>query len=314
MKPVVVVGDDGYARAIADFVTAVAARPSLLLSPDDPGLRRRMAAAEWIVEAAGQDPARKRMVLAHGASSGDAIVTSDASVITRAELIAGLPPDFQRRHAVAHFFFPLKHCRLVELVTASAGSRPMDAERVAVLQGWLSAGLGRSVFRLPDYPGFCANRLGLFMIAAALSRAGETGADCAAIDRLAIPALGLARSGLFGTADLIGLPTLAALLSALAQRLPPDDPLQRHGPSALAALGQVEAAGVGRLIDRDRTAGRGFRFAGGPGAAEADARPETVIAALARDRDRYAALVAGQNGIGAEALGGIMRQSYGWDG
>jgi len=285
MNPVVVVGDDGYAEALTGFL---ADRGGVrLVSPDAHDLQDSLATAQWIIEAAGRDPERKRAVLAHCATTVCPVVTSDSSVITRAELIAGLPADFQRRHAVAHFFFPLKYCPLVELVTGSEAAAPMNDKAVAILQSRLSGDLGRAVVRLPDNAGFCANRVGLFTIAVAFSRALSSEADRGAIDSMAIPALGLPRSGLFGTAGLIGFPTLIALLSALMQRLPADDPLSEHGSTALEALGREDA----------------------PGRASA---AEAVVAALACDRDNYMALVAGQNGLDMETLRRIMTQSYGW--
>jgi 3-hydroxyacyl-CoA dehydrogenase len=287
VNPVLVVGDDGYAGALAGLVASGTHSAPGLVSPDAPDLQDRLAAAGWIIEAAGQDPERKRAVLARCAETGCPIVTSDSSVITRAELIGGLPADFQRRHAVAHFFFPLKHCPLVELVTGSEGTAQLDDEAAAALTVRLSEELGRAVVRLPDSAGFCANRVGLFVLAAAFSRARSSGADRAVIDRLAIPALGLPRSGLFGTADLIGLPTLTALLSSTVQRLPADDPMHGHAPSALAALAQPAAVGP-------------------------DHGAEVVVAALAHDRDRYMELVAAQNGIGMATLWQVMNKSYGW--
>lgn len=285
VNPVVVVGDDGYAEALASFL---ADREDVrLVSPDAHDLQDSLATAQWIIEAAGQYPERKRAVLARCAATDCPIVTSDSSVLTRAELIAGLPADFQRRHAVAHFFFPLKYCPLVELVTGSETAAPMNDKAVATLQSRLSSDLSRAVVRLPDNAGFCANRVGLFTIAAAFSRALSSKADRGAIDSMAIPALGLSRSGLFGTAGLIGFPTLIALLSALMQRLPADDPLSEHGFIALEALGREDA----------------------PGRASA---AEAVVAALACDRDNYMALVAGQNDLDMETLRRIMKQSYGW--
>lgn len=287
VSPVLVVGDDGYAKALAGFIADHGA--ARLVSPDAPDLQDSLAASRWIIEAAGQDPERKRAVLARCAVTDCPVVTSDSSVIARAELIAGLPADFQQRHAVAHFFFPLKYCPLVELVTGSATAAPMNDEAVAALRSRLSGDLGRAVVHLPDNAGFCANRVGLFTIAAAFSRALGSEADRGAIDRMAIPALGLPRSGLFGTAGLIGFPTLIALLSALMQRVSDDDPLLVHGPVALEAL------------ERDDAPGRA-------GAAEA------IVAALACDRNNYMALVAGQNGVDMETLRRIMKQSYGWSG
>lgn len=288
MSPVLVVGDDGYAEALAGFVVR-AGGAARLISPDAPDLADGLAMAGWVIEAAGQDPGRKRGVLARCAETDCPTVTSDSSVVTRAELIDGLPAHFQRRHAVAHFFFPLKHCPLLELVTRSAGAAPMDGETAATLRARLSQELGRAVVDMPDRAGFCANRVGLYTIAAAFARAMKQGADRAAIDRLAVPALGLPRSGLFGTAGLIGLPVLAALLRALILRLPAGDPLHEHGPAALAALETDKAGGD-------------------------DAAAEAIVAALARDRDGYMALVAGEAGIDIETLWRIMRQSYGWGG
>jgi 3-hydroxyacyl-CoA dehydrogenase len=284
----VVVGDDMYAEALTRFLAGNGNGETVLVSPHSSDLLEILESAGWVIEAAGQDLELKRRVLASCEVANCPIVTSDSSIIPRAELISGFSAAFQRRHAVTHFFFPLKHCTLVELVATSGGSIPMSEEIAQVVVGCLTSAYGRKVVEVSDSPGFCANRVGLFTIAAALCLAHQTGTDRSAIDKAAIPTLGLPRSGLFNTAELIGLSTLNALLSALAQRLPEGDALHDYASVAIEAIGQPSPASV-------------------PNCA-----PEDIVVILADIRDRYMQAVAVQNSLDMTTLREIMKQSYGW--
>lgn len=310
--PVLVLGDDVFASAIREFLAASAVVDPVLIAPEAADLEERAATAGWIVEAAGPSSGRKRAVLARCASAGRALVTSDSSVVSRAELIAGLPAEFQARHAVAHFFFPLKHCRLVEVVTSSAGCRPLDDALATALDERLSRDLGRVTVSLPDCAGFCANRLGLHLVASALARIGATGGNCAVMDDLAISRLGLSRAGIFGIVDHVGVATVAGLMRDLRDRLPPDDPFTAVAGPALSVLSALREAGVERLVDRERRPDRSFRFPGEETASGAEDPAEALIGALELDRGRYADLLMRQNGIGPQALARIMAGGYGW--
>lgn len=306
MKSVLIVGDDRFANQLFDMV--VRGFPTDAVSriePEDPQLPERLGQADWVIEIAGQQIERKQAVLRSCAEFAQGLVSSDSSVATRHELLRGLPAAFGRRYAISHFFFPLSHCPLVEVVVGSASDQPLAAVLRDALLDSLGVRLGRSVMELSDTPGFVANRLGLFLIASAISRSSGQAIEPIAIDRAAARALGLPRPALFGTADLIGHPTLIDLLIGLSERLPATDALQSAAPAAIARLKDIEATGNARFIERQP--GRETETSE-PG----DRNLVDLVAALASDRDRYVEGMCRECGISAEVAAQAMRRSYGW--
>jgi len=308
MKSVVIVGDDRFATQLSDLlVCSLPGQPRIQrVALDDPDLPTRLAGADWVIEMAGHALEQKRAVLRHCAHGATGLVTSDASVITRHELLAGLPPDFGNRYAVAHFFFPLTHCPLVELVAASEPDPRLKPLLSDQLRHTLEHHMGRTVVEVSDNPGFIANRLGLFLIASGLALLTQGGPGPAAIDRAGARSLGLPRTGLFGAADLIGHATLKLLLLALCARLSPADPLRLVAPGAVVRLDDLRARGRERFIDRADMRQDQHAAPGGPDVAALTGR-------LQADRDSYMRLVCRETGIPPAGAADIMRKSYGWD-
>jgi len=208
-----------------------------------------IAQADWIIEASGGSAAAKQRILARieVRRTDDSLVTSDESVVPRAELSNGLGDRFERSFAITHFFSPVDRLQLMELVLPASMAPGLAEQLRAACTGPLS----RTVIECSDTPGFLANRIGLFAMAAGIVEAIDGGLAVEEADALASSCLGLPRTGFFGLADLIGLPVVLDLSAELRARLPIGD-----------AWATVDLAGKEPIADMVRQ-GRLGRAAGG---------------------------------------------------
>ena len=299
MRSVLILGDGKEAIDLRDHLTRSCPPGTRVrrFEPDELGTACHWTEADWVIEITGHAPDRKRSVLRRCADLTQGLVTSDSSVITRAELLADMPEGFARRHAVAHFFFPLRHCPLVELVTASTANAPLDGRHGDDLRLMLGGAAGLTAIDVPDSAGFIANRLGLFLIASGLALAREHGIDPTALDLAVAGPLGLPRTALFGTAGLIGYPTFMLLVEMLVARLPPTDPLAQIAIGAMSCLHGPKGG------DRERPVV--------PAPGQGGDAPALALK-LEAARDSYMRRVTAETGVSPEKAAEIMRQSYGW--
>lgn len=307
MRNVVIVGEDRFATQLFDFLVCSFTSQSRVqrIAPGDPNISRQLAGADWIIEMAGNDVGQKRSVLRHSSNVTTALVTSDSSVITRHELLDGLPTAFGGRYAVTHFFFPLSHCPLAELVATSKSDPPLDPALHDKLLDTLGRSLRRTTIQVPDSPGFIANRLGLFFIANGLAFAVHDDLDPIAVDLATAASLGSSTT-IFRIADLIGHSTLKALLLELSARLPPTDPLRLIAPKAIARLETLQSEGRERFIDR--AAPRG-----GQSSVQQNQAALPLIEKLRSERDSYMQHVCKETGVSPAEAADAMRKSYGWN-
>lgn len=308
MKNVLIVGDDQVSIQIFDFLYRSFSDDMTVrqVSLDGAALSELLREADWVIEATGQSLEKKQTILRLCSELTSGLVTSDSSIIPRQELLSGLPSTFAKRYAVTHFFLPLSHCPLVELIANSGIGQPLTPEFHRILMDVLSNRLGRTVVEVSDKPGFIANRLGLFLIANALSLSAANNVKPIAIDRAAIGSLGLPRTALFGTGDLIGHSTLIDLLLALSERLSGSDPLRMITPRAVARLEDVRSTGREKFIDRSAAKTYKSTEEDEKGAVE-------LVKNLRLDRDRYLQQIYEENEISPTLAASIMRKSYGWN-
>lgn len=180
----------------------------------------RLADADWIVEAVIEDPAIKRDLYARiqAVRRPGAILSSNTSTLPRAALVEGLPADFARDFIISHFFNPPRVMRLVELVTAPENPPGLVARARAAAQ----AVLGKTVVHCRDTPGFIANRIGCFWMAAGVLEAARLGLTVEQADAVNA-ALGIPRTGVFGLFDLVGIDLIPHVWGSLMVALPPGD-------------------------------------------------------------------------------------------
>ena len=118
-----------------------------------------LADCDWIIEAVLERTDIKQ-ALYHKLEAirrpGSAI-SSNTSTIGLKVLTAGMSDGFKRDFLITHFFNPPRYMRLLEIV-AGPETAP---ETVAAVTQFADIGLGKSIVRCEDSPGFIANRLGV---------------------------------------------------------------------------------------------------------------------------------------------------------
>lgn len=181
--------------------------------------------AEWIIEVVFEDRDVKaqtyRAIARH--RHPDALVSSNTSTIPLADLTAGMDEAMLPYFAVTHFFNPPRIMRLLELVAGPETS----AETEARLRHICEVQLGKVVIDCRDTPGFIANRIGTFWMAAGAMTALRTGINPELADAVFSRPFGVPRTGVFGLFDYIGLQLLDPIWGGLLQDLPDTDALHR---------------------------------------------------------------------------------------
>lgn len=186
----------------------------------------------------------------------DAIFATNTSGLSIAALAEAMPVTLHPRFCGLHFFNPPRYMPLVELIAAPG----TDATLLDELETWLTTRLGKNVIRARDTPNFVANRVGVFSIIAVIHHSARFGLGFDEVDALTGPLIGRPKSATFRTADVVGLDTLAHVLSTLQATLG-GDPWHRHfvQPDWLqtligqGALGQKTGAGIYRKQARQIT-------------------------------------------------------------
>jgi 3-hydroxyacyl-CoA dehydrogenase len=204
----------------------------------------RLAEADWIVEVVVEDLAVKRDLYARidAVRKPGALISSNTSTLYRADLVAGLSPDFARDFTVTHFFNPPRVMLPVEVV-AGRDSNPAQVARVMDAAETL---LGKVVIPCRDTPGFIANRIGCTWIAIGIVEASRQGLTVEEADAV-MAALGIPRTGVFGLIDLVGLDLVPLVWSSLMQSLPDTDAINRFDLPGCAPVGAlIEAGRYGR--------------------------------------------------------------------
>ena len=195
----------------------------------------KLGECDWIVEVVVERMDIKQrvfeMVDEHRRSGS--VVSSNTSGLSVAAMAEGRSEDFKRHFMVTHFFNPVRYMRLLELV-------PIPETDPAVFAGMAEFGesvLGKGIVYCKDTPNFIANRIGTFGIASVFHWMAEYGIGVAEADALFGPTMGRAKSAVFRTADIVGLDTMAHVLTTIAEDCP-DDPWRDRFtvPASMQAL------------------------------------------------------------------------------
>ena len=185
-----------------------------------------------------------------------AILASNTSGLSITKLGEALPEALKPRFCGIHFFNPPRYMFLVELInTPATEPRVLDD-----LGAFVTSTLGKGVVRAKDTPNFIANRVGIAGLLATLKEAEKFGLTPDVVDDLTGKKLGRASSGTFRTADVVGLDTMAHVVSTLQDNLSAEtDPFYANfaTPPVLARLlelghlGQKTRAGFYKKAGRD---------------------------------------------------------------
>lgn len=185
-----------------------------------------LADRDWIVEAVAEKLEIKRSLFASIASvrKSDCIVSSNTSTIPLAQLLEGMDDSMATHMLITHFFNPPRQMRLLELVTSDR-TQPDAVRRIS---HFLDHALGKSIVPCKDTPGFIANRIGCYWLAAGLNEAIRLGIDVELADAVMGKPFGLPRTGVFGLYDLIGVDLMPQIIRSLQDCLPAEDPMQLY--------------------------------------------------------------------------------------
>ena len=214
---------DRNARARNGVDRALKSRPPAFLDPsaqaritignieDDLELLRE---CNWIVEAIIERPEPKRDLFARiePLMRPNAVVTSNTSGIPIHTLSEGRGETFRQHFLGTHFFNPVRHLHLLELIP-TADTIPDVVVRIRDVAERI---LGKGVILAKDVPGFIANRLGIHGMFRTIRLMEEFGLTIDEVDALTGPFLGRAKSATFRTADISGLDVLLDVSAGLS--------------------------------------------------------------------------------------------------
>lgn len=183
-----------------------------------------------------------------------AILCTNTSGLSIAELAKSLPKSLQERFCGVHFFNPPRYLPLIELVPCPKNS----AEMLDNLETFLVSRLGKNIVRAKDTPNFIGNRIGVFALLVALHYAEKYDLRLDVVDVLTGPLIGHPKSATLRTLDIVGLDTFAHVVNTMANQLK-DDPWHEYfkipawfaGLVERGALGQKTRAGVYRKEGND---------------------------------------------------------------
>lgn len=244
---------DGRARRAIE--RALRSRPPAFMDPDCAARITigntedhldRLAACDWIVEAIVEQPEPKRSLFARleGLVKPDAIVSSNTSGIPIGSLAVGRSEAFRHRFLGTHFFNPVRHLHLLELIP-TADTLPDVVNQVRDVAERL---LGKGVIVARDVPGFIANRIGIHGMFRTVRLMQDFGLGIDEVDALTGPLIGRPKSATFRTADISGLDVLTDVSAGLSASTGEDFSLPDwvHDLVRQGRLGEKSGAGFYR--------------------------------------------------------------------
>lgn len=205
---------------------------------------------DWVVEAIVERPEPKRALFERleAVRRPGSIITSNTSGIPIASLAEGRSESFRQHFLGTHFFNPVRHLHLLELIPA-VDTLP---DVVTVIRDFAERMLGKGVIVARDVPGFIANRLGIQGMFRTIRLMEEFGLTIDEVDALTGPLIGRPRSATFRTADLSGLDILADVSAGLSAATGEDFSLPGwvHDLVRQGRLGEKAGAGFYRKDGR----------------------------------------------------------------
>ncbi|MGC6493552.1 MAG: 3-hydroxyacyl-CoA dehydrogenase/enoyl-CoA hydratase family protein [Myxococcota bacterium] len=207
-----------------------------------------LADCDWIIEVVVERLDIKKHVygwVAEHRSEGS-IVTSNTSGIPLASMCEDMPEEMRRHFMVTHFFNPVRYMRLLELVTGPE-TDPAVADALATFGRNV---LGKGIVFGKDTVNFIANRIGTFGMGATFAAMTDLGMTVEQVDKTFGENMGFAKSAVYRTADVVGLDTLAHVMTNVYENVPDDErrdafllPTYLTSLVEKGALGQKSGAG-----------------------------------------------------------------------
>ena len=211
--------DDPLARnriVKAGLDAALMMQPALFMSPKDAELITignleddfdKIAECDWIVEVIVENLRIKRDLLKRiePVYKKEAIVSTNTSGIPLSAMSKGRSKAFKKRFLGTHFFNPVRYMKLLEII-------PGEETRPEILEFMADFGeriLGKGIVWAKDTPNFVGNRIGVQGMVKVMQLMLEEGISIPEVDALFGPVMGRPKTGMFKTADIVGLDTLA---------------------------------------------------------------------------------------------------------
>ena len=181
----------------------------------------RIKECDWVIEVVKEDMKIKKIVLENAAPhiGPEAILSSNTSGLSLAEMAKVLPEDLRPRFLGTHFFNPPRYMKLFELI-ATAHTDPAITEFVA---DFARRRLGKGIVMAKDTPNFIANRVGVHAMMATVQIMNEMEMGIEDIDAMTGPAIGRPKTATFKLADLVGLDTFVHVAENIYPLIPDDE-------------------------------------------------------------------------------------------
>ena len=218
-------------RFAADSVKALLkAKPAPLFTPERLDLieignleddMARLGEADWVVEVVKEDLDIKKQVLAAAAPfiGPDAVLSSNTSGLSLAEMAEVLPDTLKPRFLGTHFFNPPRYMKLLEVIPIEETS----AAALDLVQSVSTMRLGKGIVPAKDTPNFIANRIGIHAVMLTLQVMEQLGLTVEEVDALTGPPMGRPKTATFRLMDLVGLDTFLHVAENVRRNAPEDE-------------------------------------------------------------------------------------------
>jgi 3-hydroxyacyl-CoA dehydrogenase len=215
--------------ALTGIDNALKAKPAAFYDPDAARLitpgnfeddLEKLAKCDLIIEAVVERMDIKKSLFAKVAKvlAPHAILASNTSGLSIAEMSKDLPEDVQQRFVVMHFFNPVRYMRLLEIIPGPKTSKEITARAAAI--GEL---LGKGIVYGKDTANFVANRIGTHGMMLAIQTMIQDGYTIEEVDKIVGTPMGRPKSAAFQTADIVGIDTFAHVAKNCYDALPNDE-------------------------------------------------------------------------------------------
>ncbi|MGD9182930.1 MAG: 3-hydroxyacyl-CoA dehydrogenase NAD-binding domain-containing protein, partial [Desulfobacterales bacterium] len=200
----------------AGLDAALMNQPALFMSPSDAELItignleddfEKIGDCDWIVEVVVENLKIKQDLLKRieTVRKQDTIVSTNTSGIPLKAMSKGRSKGFKQQFLGTHFFNPVRYMKLLEIIPGEE-TLPETLEFIADFGERI---LGKGIVWAKDTPNFVGNRIGVQGMVKVMQLMLEEGIGIAEVDALFGPAMGRPKTGMFKTADIVGLDTLA---------------------------------------------------------------------------------------------------------
>jgi 3-hydroxyacyl-CoA dehydrogenase len=181
----------------------------------------RLSEADWVVEVVKEDLEIKKKVLTNVAPhlGPDAVLSSNTSGLSLAQMATELPDPIKPRFLGTHFFNPPRYMKLLEVIPTADTSPDV----LAFVEAFATTRLGKGIVPAKDTPNFIANRIGVHAMMVTLQVMREMGLTVEEVDALTGPAIGRPKTATFRLADLVGLDTFLHVADNVRRNAPEDE-------------------------------------------------------------------------------------------